>query len=140
MQKKGTSEYSNTIDQQNLLATEAPFIMPYNRILDPAGVSVAFGDGTLENHSLDAIKLNDNKTLVVEDRFGIAFFDIDNKKLIDRWAYNSDVKFKGIMSTFSGLSSVVYHDSTFVFWSAGGRNIVVNENQSNNSFVLQEKI
>ncbi|MCP9770598.1 phosphoesterase [Lacihabitans sp. LS3-19] len=137
LQKKGSSEYSNTIDQQTLLATEAPYIMPYNRILDPAGVSVAFGDGTLENHSLDAIKLNDNKTLVVEDRFGIAFFDIDTKKLIDRWAYNSDEKFKGIMSTFSGLSSIVYHDSTFIFWSAGGRNMVLNENDLGNSFVLQ---
>jgi YVTN family beta-propeller protein len=137
LQKKGNNEYSHIIDQKTLLASEAPYIMPYNRILDPAGVSVAFGDGTLENHSLDAIKLNDNKTLAVEDRFGIAFFDIDTKKRIDRWAYNSEVKFKGVMSTFSGLSTIVYYDSTFIFWSAGGKNIVVNETESGNSFVIQ---
>lgn len=139
LQKKGEGVYGNSIDDKTLLATKAPYIMPYNRVLDPAGVSVAFGDGSLENHSLDAVKLADDNTLVVEDRFGIAFFEIDSKKLIHRWAYNSDAKFKDAKSTFSGISTIVHHDSTFIFWSAGGRDVSFEGGPIDkaNSFVLQ---
>jgi YVTN family beta-propeller protein len=137
--KNTGSAYRHPSDDSTLYQTKAPFIMPYNRILDPVGQSVQFGDGALENHSLDAVKLPDDKTLVVEDRFGIAFFDIDSKKLIHRWAYNAEDKFKGTMSTFSGISTIVYHDSTFIFWGAGGRDVFFggNINKKVNSFVLQ---
>jgi YVTN family beta-propeller protein len=134
--KKGTSEYGSVNDQNTLLASAAPYIMPYNRILDPAGESVAFGDGALENHSLDATKIDNDQTLVVEDRYGIAFFDINTKELVHRWAYNSDERFNGAMSTYSGISSVVYNDSTFVFWSAGSKQISSNIDGAN-SYVLQ---
>jgi YVTN family beta-propeller protein len=131
--------YRHPTDDSTLNATKAPFIMPFNRILEPTGVSVAFGDGTFENHSLDAVKLTDGKTLVVEDRFGIAFFDINAKKLIDRWTYNAEAKFKGTMSTFSGISTIVHHDSTFIFWGAGGKDIFLGGGIGGkaNSFVMQ---
>ncbi len=135
--KNVNTEYRNSKDDSTLFATKAPYIMPYNRILDPAGVSVAFGDGTLENHSLDAVKLADNKTLAVEDRFGIAFFDLETKKIIDRLAFNSDVKYRGAMSTFSGISTIVHHDSTFVFWGAGGREISLENGKKANSYIFQ---
>ena len=137
--QKSGNEYRNENDDRTLFATQAPFIMPYNRILDAAGESVEFGDGTFENHSLDAVKLSDNRTLVVEDRFGIAVFDINTKKLIDRYSYNSDTKFKGTMSTFSGISTIVHHDSTFIFWGAGGRDIFLGGGSLGkaNSFVMQ---
>ncbi len=137
--KTSESAYRHPFDDSTLYQTKAPYIMPYNRILDPVGQSVRFGDGALENHSLDAVKLPDDKTLVVEDRFGIAFFDINSEKLIHRWAYNSDDKFKGTMSTFSGISSIVYHDSTFIFWGAGGKEVFFggNVNAKVNSFVFQ---
>ena len=130
--KNVNTEYRNSKDDRTLFATKAPYIMPYNRILDPAGVSIAFGDGTLENHSLDAVKLADNKTLAVEDRFGIAFFDLETKKNIDRLALNSDVKYRGAMSTFSGISTIVHHDSTFVFWGAGGKEIILENGKKAN--------
>jgi hypothetical protein len=139
LSQKSGNEYRNDNDDRTLSATKSPFIMPYNRILDAAGESVEFGDGTFENHSLDAVKLADNKTLVVEDRFGIAFFDINTKKIMDRWGYNSDAKFKGTMSTFSGISTIVHHDSTFIFWGAGGRDIFLGGGIGGkaNSFVMQ---
>ncbi|MES2798002.1 MAG: alkaline phosphatase family protein [Bacteroidota bacterium] len=137
--KTNGQEYRASIDDSTLYAVGAPYIMPYNRVLDPAGVSVKFGDETYENHSLDAVKLPDNKTLLVEDRYGIAFFDLNTRQLIDRWVYNSDPKFRGAMSTFSGISAIIHHDSTFIFWGAGGKDIVLEggQNTKANSYVMQ---
>ncbi|HTF28709.1 MAG TPA: hypothetical protein VK625_07685, partial [Flavitalea sp.] len=75
--------------------------MPYNRIIDGAGESVSFGDPDTENHSLDAVMLPDQKTLVVEDRFGLAFFDAGSHKLVSRWSYRKDSDYKSSMSSFS---------------------------------------
>ncbi|GAB4040429.1 hypothetical protein GCM10028774_45040 [Spirosoma jeollabukense] len=104
--------------------------MPYNRIIDAAGKSVSFGDASLENHSLDAVLLPDKKTLVVEDRFGIAFFDVKQQELISRWDYTKGSNLKGSMSSFSGIKAIVHHDSTYIFWGAGGRG-------KPNSYVMQ---
>ncbi|UFH56325.1 alkaline phosphatase family protein [Spirosoma sp. KNUC1025] len=104
--------------------------MPYNRIIDAAGQSVSFGDASLENHSLDAVLLPDKKALVVEDRFGIAFFDAQRHQLISRWEYNKTASVRGSMSSFSGIKAVVHHDSTYIFWGAGGRG-------KPNSYVMQ---
>jgi len=128
--------YKVAADDSTLYADQAPYIMPYNRVLDPAGVSVPFGDGNYENHSLDAITLADGKTLVVEDRYGLAVFDIHSRKLIDRWTFNRDSLFSGLMSSYSGITSIVHRDSTFIFWGAGGRNIVIGAERAN-SFVMQ---
>lgn len=124
------SAYKMALDDSTLYTAQSPFLMPYNRIIDAAGESVSFGDASLENHSLDAVMLPDKKTLVVEDRFGIAFFDAARRKPIARWDYSQSGIYKGSMSTFSGLKAVVHHDSTFVFWSAGGRG-------KPNSYVMQ---
>jgi YVTN family beta-propeller protein len=128
--KQGPSGYKTALDDSTLYADHSPFVMPYNRIIQGAGQSVSFGDGSLENHSLDAVMLPDQKTLVVEDRFGIAFFDVKRRALISRWAYNSESSLKGSMSSFSGIKAVVHHDSTFIFWGAGGKG-------KPNSYVMQ---
>jgi YVTN family beta-propeller protein len=127
---KYTSAYKIATDDSTLAGDKSPFLMPYNRIIDAAGKSVTFGDASLENHSLDAVLLPDKKTLVVEDRFGIAFFDVKRQQLISRWDYNKGSNLKGSMSSFSGIKAIVYHDSTYIFWGAGGRG-------KPNSYVMQ---
>jgi len=124
------ARHHTATDDSTLFGETAPIMMPYNRLLDPAGQAVFFGDASAENHSLDAVLLPDGKTVVVEDRFGLAFFDIKSRKLAARWSYK-DSDNKALMSSFSGLKAVVYHDSTFIFWGAGGRSKPVN------SFVMQ---
>lgn len=104
--------------------------MPYNRIIDGAGQSVNFGDASVENHSLDAVLLPDRKTLVVEDRYGLAFFDVISRQLRSRWSYAEEPTLKGSMSSFSGIKAVVHHDSAYIFWGAGGRS-------KPNSYVIQ---
>ena len=128
--ERGTSKHKTAFDDSTLYGEKPPFIMPYNRIIEGAGESVSFGDPDVENHSLDAVMLPDQKTLVVEDRFGLAFFDAGSHKLISRWSYRKDSRLKASMSSFSGIKSILSHDSTFIFWGAGGRD-------KPNSYVMQ---
>jgi YVTN family beta-propeller protein len=125
-----STRYKIPTDDSTLFADKSPFLMPYNRIIDAAGQSVSFGDASVENHSLDAVLLPDKKTLVVEDRFGIAFFDVQKRALTSRWDYNKESSLKGSMSSFSGIKAIVHHDSTYIFWGAGGRG-------KPNSYVMQ---
>ncbi|HEX8039246.1 MAG TPA: alkaline phosphatase family protein [Chryseosolibacter sp.] len=122
--------HQTSFDDSTLYAIKAPFLMPYNRVIDGAGESVSFGDPDVENHSLDAILLPDGKTLAVQDRFGLAFFNADSHKLMSEWSYRKDSPYPESMSAFSGLKSIVFHDSTFIFTGAGGRGKV-------NSYVMQ---
>lgn len=138
-QKDVFSSYKLPSDDSTLYGNKAPYIMPYNRILKPAGESVSFGDGSVENHSLDAILLPDKQTLLVEDRYGIAFFDAKSHQIIHRWSYAKDSKYKGSMNTFSGITATIHNDSTFIFCSAGGRDTFTSEKGEKiaNSYVTQ---
>ena len=125
-----SASYRHATDDSTLYGEQSPFLMPYNRILDPAGESVSFGDAEFENHSLDAVMMPDGKTLLVQDRFGLAFFDAKTRRLVHRWSYAKDSPHQRSMSAFSGIKAVVHHDSTFVFWGAGGRD-------KPNSYIMQ---
>ncbi len=124
------AQHRTATDDSTLYGGKAPFLMPYNRIIDAAGQSVSFGESNLENHSLDAVLLPDQKTIAVEDRYGLAFFSVATRQLLHRWSYDKDSQLKGSMSSFSGLKAIIHHDSTFIFWGAGGRG-------KPNSYVLQ---
>jgi len=113
--------YKTALDDSTLFGEKAPFIMPYNRIIEAAGESVRFGEANVENHSLDAVLMPDAQTIVVEDRFGLAFFNSASHRLIDRWSYRKEEKYQGSMSTFSGIKTFVHNDSTYIFWGAGGK-------------------
>ena len=95
--------------------------MPYNRIINAAGSSVTFGDPQLENHSLDLTFLPGNKFIAVEDRYGIALFDAATHSLADRLSFEDNKKYKGSMSTFSGIKAIQHKDSVLIFWGAGAR-------------------
>ncbi|HWB62919.1 MAG TPA: hypothetical protein VG603_05355, partial [Chitinophagales bacterium] len=80
--KTADSVYHSSYDDTSLLVKEGPMLLPYNRFIDGAGSVVHFGDGNLENHSLDCVLLPDGKTLAVEGRFGITFIDVTTKKVV----------------------------------------------------------
>jgi len=50
-------------------------MMPYNRIIKPAGKVISFGDSSLGNHSLDIESVPGSNALIIEDRYGIALFN-----------------------------------------------------------------
>ena len=108
-------------DDTTLFSEKSPYLMPYNRIIDGAGESVNFGDTDFENHSLDLVLIPNSNTVVVEDRYGVAFFNIETHALLYRFELPKNNPYNRLMSTFSGIKSIVSHDSTFIFWSAGER-------------------
>ncbi len=109
-----------------------PIAMPYNRLIDPVGTVVRFGNPNQENHSLDATLLPGKKQIVVEDRYGIIIIDIASQKIISRYAMTSDTKYKSLMSTFSGIKAIEKDGETFIFWSVAGSGAL-------NACVLQAK-
>jgi YVTN family beta-propeller protein len=104
------------------ISTQAQIQLPYNRMIQPAGSQIYFGDEALENHALDAALSPDGKWLAVEERYSIVFISTaDNKiKYVLKNSDNPDLR--GGMNTYSGI---VWHkggEMPEVFWSSTGRN------------------
>jgi YVTN family beta-propeller protein len=96
--------------------------LPYNRMIQPAGIQIPFGNPSLENHALDAILSPDGKWLAVEERYSIVFISTsDNqKKFILPNTANPDIA--GGMNTFSGIIWHKGYEGLEVFWSIAGSN------------------
>jgi YVTN family beta-propeller protein len=109
-----------------------PVLMPYNRVISPAGKVITFGDPADENHSMDVKLVPGTTSIAVEDRFGIAIIDTVKQKVTARWAYNSDAKYSGLMSTYSGLKVLKSNQKTYIFWSAA-----VAKGRQSHSYVFQ---
>ncbi|MDB5010173.1 MAG: phosphoesterase, partial [Mucilaginibacter sp.] len=114
--KDNLSQHS-VYDDSTLHQTQLPVLMPYNRIIQPAGNVVQYGDGNLENHSLDAKLIPGTTMLAVEDRYGIALVDTKKNEVAARWSYSSDAKYKGAMSTYSGIRVFNSNGEVQIFWS-----------------------
>lgn len=112
------SAYDDSTLNRNIL----PVMMPYNRLIDPAGKVVSFGSPDMENHSLDLKQIPGTDLLAVEDRFGIALLDRNRQEIIARWSYQSDARFKNFMSTYSGIEVVKNGAEIQIFWSAADGN------------------
>lgn len=110
------SSYRSPIDNKTLALNSDPIIMPYNRIVDPVGTVIRFGNPDQENHSLDCVLLPDERILAVEDRFGIALFDVQEKKLLYHLDYEGE--YKGVKSTFSGIKTWRDGDIVHILWGA----------------------
>lgn len=90
--------------------------MPYNRFINPAGTVIRFGNPSLENHSLDCALLPGEKVLVVEDRYGLAFINVKENKLIYHLDY--DGNYNGFISTYSGIKVFEAQDEIKILWGA----------------------
>ncbi|MEP7252615.1 MAG: alkaline phosphatase family protein [Ginsengibacter sp.] len=111
-------DYQSPYDASTLAVDNKTILLPYNRIIDAAGTVIRYGKPTLENHSLDCALLPGGKTLVVEDRYGIAFFDVQTNELIFHLDYTSKDSYKTLMSTYSGLKVLRRDDLTHIYWGA----------------------
>ena len=106
-------------DDSTLNNYGAPYAMPYNRWIDPAGTVVRLGDPKLENHSLDAVLMPDRQLLLVEDRYGIILFRVADHQPVARYSFPGDSKYKDLMSTYSGIKAIEYKGLVHIFWGAG---------------------
>jgi len=96
--------------------------LPYNRLIQPAGLQIYFGDEALENHSLDAAISSDGKWLAVEERFSIVFINTTDQKVKFILPNSNNLYLSGGMNTYSGI---IWHDGKDgpeVIWSAQGKN------------------
>jgi len=96
-------------------------LMPYDRIVQSAGMQIYFGDRSQENHSLDAAVSPDNRWIAVEERFSIVFISTADKKVV--FVLNNDAygDLQGGMNTYSGI---IWHrgkKGLEVLWSTIGR-------------------
>ena len=111
--------YLSGWDKLDLSGSELPVIMPYNRIIDPAGEQIYFGSPELENHALDCAMSPDGKILAIEGRYRIIFYDVTSRRLI------SDVipdqpGMEGAENTYSGIRWYQKDGKSYLFWSVVG--------------------
>ena len=117
-QRAAANAYHSAYDDTSLLVQAGPILLPYNRYIDPAGSIIRFGDPEYENHSLDCCLLPDGKTLAVEDRYGVAFMDVQTQKVLFHYDYETGKKRKYLMSTYSGIKTLTINNEVHIFWSA----------------------
>ncbi len=122
------NDYHSSYDDTTMTADNSSILMPYNRFIDPAGTVIRFGNPALENHSLDCAMLPGQNILAVEDRYGLAFLDVQHNKLLFHLDYEGP--YKGLMSTYSGIKAVAYENSMHIFWGASL------PDQHKNSFIM----
>jgi len=109
--------YLSKWDKYTLSGDSLPVIMPYNRIIDPAGDQIYFGDKNMENHALDCALSPDNKVLAIEGRYRIVFYDVKSRKIISELIPGYDTLLKGARNTFSGIKWYQKEDRQYVLWS-----------------------
>src|SRR5665811_1624882 len=79
-------------------------LLPYNRIIQPAGLQIYFGDRSLENHSLDASFSPDGKWLAVEERYSIVIISTTDNKVKFILDNDTHADLMGGMNTYSGIT------------------------------------
>jgi YVTN family beta-propeller protein len=116
----------STLTNAQLLNTIQPnprkILLPYNRLIQPAGLQIFFGDEALENHSLDAALSPDEKWLAVEERFSIVFISTADNKVKYRLVNDDKPELHGGMNTYSGITWHKGFDGNEVYWSTIGKN------------------
>ena len=112
--------YKRPYDTSTMEPGKGPVLLPYNRLINPAGTVLHFGSGNLENHSLDAVLLPGGDVLALEDRYGVAFIRVPDSRLLYRLDYGKDA-FKNCMSVYSGIKTYTDNQGKIhVLWSASG--------------------
>ncbi|GAA3985752.1 bifunctional YncE family protein/alkaline phosphatase family protein [Mucilaginibacter dorajii] len=105
-------------DDSTLNRKILPVLMPYNRVIDPAGKVISFGDVGDENHSMDVKLIPGTKLIAVEDRYGLTLIDTLTKAVVTRWTYKQDTRYRGLTSTYSGLKVLQDGNEKQIYWSA----------------------
>ncbi len=108
------SPYDDSTLNNNLL----PVLMPFNRIISPAGSVVIWGNKNLEQHSLDVQMIPGTSLLAVEERNGMVIIDPSKKAVVAKWNYSDSKEFKNLKSTYSGIQVWPAAEHTSIFWSA----------------------
>jgi len=103
--------------------------LPNDRIIQPAGKQIYFGDTLLENHAMDGALSLDGKWLAVEERYSIVLINTINNKVAFTLNLKESEELSGSMNTYSGICWYKSKGLNYLLWSA--------VNKNNLSFVVQ---
>jgi YVTN family beta-propeller protein len=101
-------------------ANPKQIILPYNRLIQPAGTQISFGDASSENHALDAALSPDGKWLAVEERESIVFISTSDNNVKFVLRNNEQMYLSGGMNTYSGIIWHMGNKGPEVLWSVIG--------------------
>jgi len=121
--------YRTGYDDSTLAKNTLPLLMPYNKIIDPAGQVIKYGDPAYENHALDCAFDPQKRFLAVIDRYGLAFVNPESNSIIERMAYPDHENLSHFENTFSGLTWYKKNDKLYVLSS-------VIDSRNSNSYIL----
>ena len=113
---------SQVITNNQVNDTQRQIQLPYNRLIQPAGFQIFFGDNALENHSMDAVLSPDGRWLAVEERYSIIFISTSDNMAKFRLANDSHPDLRGAMNTYSGIKWHSGNAGEEVFWSTISNN------------------
>lgn len=103
-----------------IITSARQFQLPYNRLIQPAGIQVYFGDASVESHALDAVLSPDRKWLAVEERTSIVFISTNDNSVRYILRNSLNRSLRGASNTYSGI---IWHDNggkPEVYWSVVG--------------------
>jgi len=103
-------------DTSTLSRNTLPVLMPYNKIVEPAGKQIYFGNPALENHALDCAVSPNGKFLAVEGRYDVVIISTADNRVLSEIALPKKPGFKKFVNTMSGITWS--KDSRNLFWSA----------------------
>jgi YVTN family beta-propeller protein len=112
-----SNPYFSEWDSLDLSGSRLPVLMPYNRIIDPAGEQIYFGSLDLENHALDCALSPNKKTLAIMGRYRVLFYDVESRRLISELIPANEDGLWGAINTYSGIKWYRKGGKQYVLWS-----------------------
>jgi YVTN family beta-propeller protein len=94
--------------------------LPYDRIIQPAGKQIYFGDTLLENHAMDAKLSSDGKWLAVEERYSLVIISTLSNEVVYTLKLKDNPEFSRLMNTYSGICWYQNKGHNFILWGAVG--------------------
>jgi YVTN family beta-propeller protein len=115
-----TNIQSQVLTETKIAKAPEQFQLPYNRLVQPAGLQIIFGDDALENHSMDLVLSPDGKWLAVEERYSIIFISTLDNQMKFRLPNNLNPSLRGGSNTYSGIKWNYDGEIPEVYWSVVG--------------------
>ena len=99
---------------------QAGVVMPYNRVIRPAGKMIFFGDSALENHALGVVLSPCGRYVAVEERFSVVILDVEKDSVVHVFSVRQDPW--RTVNTYGGIQWSRVRGVPTLFW--GARNAV----------------
>lgn len=105
--------------------------LPYDRIIEPAGQQIYFGDTMLENHALDGCLSSDGKWLAIEERYSVVLISTTDNKVKFTLKLSASGTLTKAMNTYSGICWFNSNGVSYLLWGSVDKN--------KESYVVQAK-